>query len=226
MPKALELTGQRFGRLIVEHLDEEFSGGGRGTWWYCSCDCGEDSVVKGSALRFGKAKSCGCGVRDATIKRNKARKGTHHVADPVVLHPEFNVWASMIQRCTNNKNPAWKDYGGRGIKVCEPWQTYRTFAADMGKRPSLKHTIDRIDNDGNYEPNNCRWATYAEQARNRRHNVWITVGDQTRCLIDWLRDPVTAITSVSAYRNRVYNCGMTPEEALIKKSQPGVKHNA
>jgi hypothetical protein len=118
-----------------------------------------------------------------TIER-RPRPVSRTGADGKVL-AEYDAWHMCIQRCENPNNPGYKTYGARGIRVCHRWHSFENFFADMGPRPSPRHSIDRIDNDGDYEPGNCRWATPAEQARNRRTNRMIEFGGRTMCISDW-----------------------------------------
>lgn len=129
----------------------------------CRCDCGTHRLVYWCHLKSGKSLSCGC-VRSALLA---VIKSTHGLMRPGRHHPLASVWSNMIQRCTNPRRPDFKNYGGRGIAVCERWRSLESFVADMPKRPRGA-TLDRINNDGNYEPGNVRWATRSVQARNRR----------------------------------------------------------
>lgn len=158
--KPLDLTKQRFGRLVAQKVV-----GMRGSCflWECLCDCGGITIVKVSALRSGHTTSCGCfgreRRREAVVTHGMSRKSIH------------NVWHAMRQRCNNPKCKVYKNYGGRGIKVCEQWDGpdgFAQFLKDVGERPDEKLTLDRIDNDGNYEPSNVRWATRKQQSANSR----------------------------------------------------------
>lgn len=135
--------------LAVSHKDHRSE-----HFYRCRCHCGKEFTVSGDKLKRGHTKSCGC-ISD----------GLKH---GLVGTSEYGIWAAMKRRCMNKNSAAYKDYGGRGVVVCERWMHFQNFYADMGMRPSVKHSIDRINNDGNYEPNNCRWTTMDVQARNRR----------------------------------------------------------
>lgn len=154
--KPLDLSGQRYGSLVgISRAAIK----NKRTYWNCRCDCGSDCVVDAGHLRSGHTTSCGC-VRRATIGNLK-----HGQSKSL----EYLIWNGMRQRCSNPKNSHFRYYGGRGIRVCDQWQaSFENFIADMGAKPSPKHTIDRINNEGNYEPGNCRWATYSQQNKNRR----------------------------------------------------------
>jgi hypothetical protein len=159
MGKIKDMTGQRFGRLLVTAMAPARIAGEAA--WVCSCDCGAIVTVRGYSLRSGDSKSCGCLKNALLVQRSK----THGLR----ATSEYGSWSMMKNRCLNPRTPAFADYGGRGISVCPQWvNSFETFLSDVGKKPSSGHTLDRIDNDGNYEPGNCRWSTYNQQARNRR----------------------------------------------------------
>jgi hypothetical protein len=148
-----DLTGQRFGRLEVLKFYGKAKTGH--SLWLCDCDCGNEKIVAGQRLRNGSTQSCGC------ICRPHGSAGT----------PEYEIWKGMNQRCSNPKHISYSYYGGRGISVSRRWQGrngFQNFIADMGRRPTPQHSIDRRDNDGDYCAANCRWATKQEQVLNRR----------------------------------------------------------
>lgn len=166
MAERTDLTGQKFGRWTVLYRAEDKRRGY--PRWKCRCDCGEERVVDCRSLRKGKSRSCGC------LRYGNNRQ--HGLGE----RPEYNAWYSMLQRCENPSNKNYPDYGARGITVCQGWHDVSNFFADMGERPSKKHSLDRIDNNDGYHCGhceectakgwkaNCRWATIEVQNNNRR----------------------------------------------------------
>jgi hypothetical protein len=163
MPQRINLVGLRFGRLVVLKIAQYEN---RKRYWHCRCDCGTEKTIVGDSLRGGLTRSCGCLTRDLNIVRQTTHGKTHASI--------YGVWKSMRLRCDAPTNRAYKNYGGRGIKVCDRWRTFENFLADMGEPPPGL-TIERVDNDGDYAPGNCRWASYREQSRNRQKTYRLTV---------------------------------------------------
>lgn len=206
-----ELIGKRFGRLVVQsvlpvsRLPRQY---------LCLCDCGRQSTPAKGSLLGGRTRSCGC-LEAETRKRGFGRKHGYY------SHPLYNLWRKMIERCYKHTNIGYRNYGARGIKVCEAWKTsFESFVADMGSRPSLDHSVDRIDNDGDYEPGNCRWATPKEQRRNARDNRVLEFRGIRKCVSEWADE--LGMTDDVILKRLKY--GWSVEEALTTPYQRG-KHN-
>jgi hypothetical protein len=163
-PKKIDLTGSRFGRWqVLAHRG--------GTRWLCRCDCGIEKPVTSDSLKAGKTNSCGCLHREMSTKHGMEGTPTHR------------TWAHMLYRCRTPTHRSFHNYGGRGITVCDRWLTFKNFLSDMGVQPNGL-TLDRIDNDGPYSPENCRWATRSQQNRNRRASPRIEWNGELRSLAD------------------------------------------
>lgn len=174
------LSGQRFGRLTV--LSEASRARDASRQWLCRCDCGTLKVIRQRQLRSGRTRSCGCIRGDSVARHGYARRGQKP--------PEYRTWVQIHSRCNNPNVKGYANYGGRGIQVCSRWSGkagFKNFLADMGQRPSDKHTIERKDVDGPYSPENCRWATHKEQGANTRRTRLVTYQGETLCISEWER---------------------------------------
>lgn len=219
--KALELTGQVFGRLLV--IERGGSTAAKKIKWICLCNpelggCGKTVEVIGSGLKSGHYISCGCYHRESCI----ARSTKHGYALQGSKRNTYTTWCAMIQRCTNSNNPNWENYGGRGIKICTRWLKFENFLEDMGEKPKNK-TLNRIDNNGNYDPSNCEWSTCKEQNRNRRSNHLISLNGVTKTIVEWAEEIGFPYSTLNARLQR----GMSDEEAITtplrKKVSDGFK---
>lgn len=174
MSAFVDLTGQKFGRLTVIKRNKN----NNGVNWFCRCKCGNNTVIPTGHLKSGHTSSCGCFLieqrRICNIKHGMRRTQIYY------------IWCSMHERCYNSNSKGYSNYGGRGIKVCKRWYKFENFFADMGKRPKNK-TIERKDNNGNYTPKNCIWASRRKQSNNQRSNVLITFQGKTRTIAQWAR---------------------------------------
>jgi hypothetical protein len=176
-----DLSGQRFGRLFV--AGRVTAPGAKHVRYDCSCDCGSITTVHASHLVSGRTESCGC----LNSELAAARKLAHGDARKGRITPEYRAWQNMIARCENENDSRFERYGKRGIRVCDRWRaSFSAFLEDMGRRPTVGHSLDRFpNNDGDYEPGNCRWATDQQQARNSSKAHPITIGNDTNCIAAW-----------------------------------------
>lgn len=176
MPPKKNLEGQKFGRLLVIREDGRRSGL---VTWLCRCDCGSEKSVVGSKLIYGTSTSCGCRRRQTMARRWR----THGMNATRI----YRIWCGIITRTNNPNYHSYALYGGRGIEVCERWRRFENFLADMGPTYQDHLSIERIDNNGNYEPSNCRWATNSEQSFNKRNTVRIAWSGHTLPIVEWAR---------------------------------------
>lgn len=207
-----DLKGRKFGRLLVLGLGEYRN---RVYFWECLCDCGKTTLTRTTSLLRGDSISCGCYAREQTV----ARSTTHGMSST----SEYRIWRTMQSRCYNQNVPEYARYGGRGIMVCRRWHGktgFINFIADMGLRPSKAHSIDRINNDGNYEPGNCRWATRAEQSANRKMTRWVEYKGE-RLPVSVLAQRLGIGTGVLCYR---LDIGLTIEEAIARPIRKRKRH--
>ncbi len=175
----VDLTGVRFGRLVVI----SFAGMIRNSisTWRCACDCGGIKITEGSRLKRGRVESCGCLAKELTSIRAK-KHGMYGTS-------EYQCWINMNSRCHNPNHYSYARYGGVGISVCSRWRkSFDCFLSDMGMKTSKNHSIDRINGRGNYEPSNCRWATWKQQGENKISTKWITFNGRTQCETDWCKE--------------------------------------
>lgn len=171
------MSGRRFGRLVV--TDEKPKQGQRCFLWKCKCDCGNEVMVRTNSLTTGNTSSCGCSRTDS-IRRRCVKHG-------MTNSPEYNSWQSMLNRCRNENIPAFSNYGGRGIQVCERWKSFDNFYCDMGPR-AKGFSLERLNNDEGYSPQNCVWSDRNSQANNMRSNLRFTWHGETMTLAQWARN--------------------------------------
>ena len=177
----MHLTGKTFGRLLVLNKTERTVGCSRFYYWLCRCECGVEKEISYSSLVNGLTKSCGCLKREVSSQDRK-----HGYAKFKNKKPEYFAWQNMKDRCYNIKSPVYKDYGGRGIFVCEKWlNSFVSFISDMGEKPTTKHSLERVDNNKGYSPSNCIWATRKQQTANQRRSVRLTINGETLLQEEW-----------------------------------------
>lgn len=178
--KLIDISGNKYTYLTVLRRDILNNNSGQ-VKWICKCDCGKVVSVVGRDLKDGSTKSCGCYIRKLLLDMSTKHGDTNST--------EYKSWLAIKNRCTNKRCKEYNYYGGRGIKVCNRWvKSYETFLKDMGRKPTKFHSLDRFpNNNGNYEPNNCRWATMKEQCSNRRSNVLITYSGERKMASEWAK---------------------------------------
>lgn len=201
-----DLTGLKFGRWTVTgYFGFRLHSGKKFRLWSCTCECGNKAVHQGNNLNSGGTKSCGCLHRELCSNRSKS----HGMSG----HKLYKTWAQMIQRCTNPNDTNWPRYGGRGIAVCERWKTFELFFADIGSKWKPGLSLEREDNNGNYDPTNVRFASAYEQQNNTSKNRRITYGNKTQTIAQWAREVGLQMKVLWA---RV-NAGWPTERALFEQ---------
>lgn len=178
MGKFIDILGQKFGRLTaVKRLQNNKK---KNAVWLCACECGGNAEATGYSLRNGHTKSCGC-LRTEMIVAEAKKNSTHGLSG----HPAYHIWGEMMRRCIDEDHPRYDSYGGRGIGVCDRWKILQNYIDDMWPRPGPGYSVDRIDNDGDYSPENCRWATNTDQQRNKRSTVLIRHNGEMKTATEW-----------------------------------------
>jgi len=211
--KLIDLTGKKSGYLTVLSKSKNQTNAGQPKW-VCRCCCGELIEAPGPALRRQSIKSCGCMKSDLIRAAS-----TKWIVRPKQV---YTAWNTMRARCYDANNHAYKRYGGRGIRVCPSWlASFDAFLRDMGEPPTDDHSIDRIDNDGNYSPENCRWATRKQQARNRRSSRIVTAFGESKPLAAWAEDARCKVKYGTLKRR--LRIGLEPEDAITRALQPGAR---
>lgn len=205
MTKMIDLSNKRFGKLTVKSF-VGIVGKSPHNHWLCVCDCGVERYFSGSNLRSGQSMSCGCLQKQRASIANK----THGESQKT---KEYNIWSSMRKRCNCPTSSDYADYGGRGITVCERWNVFSNFVRDMGRCPD-GYSLDRIDVNKGYEPNNCRWADAKTQARNKTTTRWITYNGITKALCEWAELSGTKRTMIDKRIRRGWPVG----EAIYGRS--------
>jgi hypothetical protein len=202
------VSGKRFGRLIAGEAVRK-----PGKWHIrCKCDCGNETLVRCDHLKSGRSSSCGCYSKTLSSLRS-LKHGDSRIGGKRA--PEFGAWAKMNDRCRNPRNNNYNRYGGRGISVCQEWQeSYTAFLAAMGRRPSVLHSLERINNNGNYDPGNVRWATKVDQCNNRRTNRLLEFNGKIQTLAQWGREVGIPSLTLGARLNRGWSAEKTLTEAL------------
>lgn len=211
--KVINLLGMKFGRLTVVSLNTDPTIKGASAQWNCLCECGKTKRINGQSLRRGLTLSCGCLQKEINLQLRTTHGKTRT--------PIYHVWSNMKRRCTDPNMIQYKDYGGRGVTVCDRWlNSFEDFLTDVGEPPTPKHTIDRIDNSKGYEPGNVKWSTREEQNRNKRSNKNYTVDGVTKTIGEWAKH--YGVKSSTLYRRLVVT-GLSMADAVNLPNQRGKK---
>jgi len=198
------VCGQKIGRLTLVFSFYKRMKGRNILYWNCTCRCGGRNIVRNSNLRCGAVRSCGCLAKDVA-------RATHLIHGESKKKPEWLAWKNMIDRCENENHFAYKNYGGRGVKVFKGWRrSYQTFLAAVGRRPSPKHSLNRIDNEKGYFPGNVNWITSKEQSRNRRSTLMLEIDGVKRSMTEWVSSSNIKLQTFYGRLRR----GWSPKEAL------------
>lgn len=200
MSKLIDITGNKYNMLtVLGRVENDKNGQSR---WECICECGNKTIVKGANLKNGAVKSCGCLVHRPALNKKHGESNT----------PLYRMWTSMIYRCDNPKYIAYKYYGARGIRVCDEWHDYETFKKWVNEtKTDDSYTIERIDVNGDYGPDNCKWIPMSEQANNRRSNIVIDYNGEEHTLMQWCKKLNLNYKNV---HNRMYKLGWSFEKAI------------
>lgn len=179
-----KIKGQKYGRLTIielDHMKTYTNHNGKVPYVKCLCDCGNITIVSLPSIKAGNSASCGCFNKELASKRSK----THGLSKTT----EYSIYIDIKKRCYTKTSTHYKDYGGRGITICQEWlDDFMNFYNDMGEKPGDEYSIDRIDNNGNYSKENCKWSTQSQQCRNRRSSVKLEFNGVTKNLIDWAEE--------------------------------------
>ena len=201
--RSIDITNIKYNKLTAIKLQHSLKRTNKSReYWLFKCECGNEKVISKDLVKRGQIKSCGCIKGLKKIKHGFAKKDKKSRL--------YNIWCSMRQRCNNENNTKYYLYGARKIKVCKRWDEFENFLEDMGEPPTNKHSIDRVDNNGNYEPSNCRWATNNEQSNNTRNNITIKYNGESKTLTEWCKDR-NIIYSKALHR---FNKGYEPKIIL------------
>lgn len=195
-----DIEGQKFGRLLIVGYCGQ---AGNNRKWFALCDCGTLKIVLANSIIRGLTRSCGC----LSLESSQTVNRRHGMSETKV----YRCWKAMRSRCSNPNVERYAEYGGRGISVCKRWLVFENFLDDMGQPPSIEYSIDRIDRNGNYCPENCRWATIQEQNNNQRKNVFITLNGTSQTLAQWCRSLGLKYKTV---HNRIHTKGWPADRAL------------